>query len=85
MRFERDRNVPAPENFDEIFDPASAVRVSSWDFSLPNSRFYLSEEKAKRFDSEIRGNAERVVSAELFLRADGTPVLKRLFADGKEF
>ena len=52
---------------------------------LPNSRFCLSEEKAKRFDAEVRGNAARVVSAELFLRGDGEPVLKRLFVDGEEF
>lgn len=75
----------APKTFDDVFNPAFGVTMRSYDFELPNSRFYLSEKKAKRFDAEARGNAARVVSAELFLRADGAPVLKRLFVDGEEF
>lgn len=51
---------------------------------FPNNRFYLAEEKAKEFDKKYRGNEERV-SAELFLRDDGSPVIKRLFVDGEAF
>lgn len=85
LYFERERNAPAPRTFDEIFDPACAVKLRCRNFALPNSRFYLPEEKAKRFDREIGGNAERAVSVEIFLRDDGTPVPKRLFVDGVEF
>lgn len=85
LRFRRPEDAPAPKTFDDVFDPAFGVTMRSYDFELPNSRFYLSEKKAKRFDAEARGNAARVVSAELFLRADGAPVLKRLFVDGEEF
>ena len=85
LRFRRTKEAPAPKTFDDVFDPAFGVTMRSYDFELPNSRFYLSEEKAKRFDAEARGNAARVVSAELFLRDDGAPVLKRLFVDGEEF
>ncbi len=85
LRFRRPEDAPAPKTFDDVFDPAFGVTMRSYDFELPNSRFYLSEEKAKRFDAEARGNAARVVSAELFLRDDGAPVLKRLFVDGEEF
>ena len=85
LRFRRPEDAPAPKTFDDVFDPAFGVTMCSYDFELPNDRFYLSEEKAKRFDAEVRGNAARVVSAELFLRADGEPVLKRLFVDGEEF
>ena len=85
LRFRRPEDAPAPKTFDDVFDPAFGVTMRSYDFELPNSRFYLSEKKAKRFDAEARGNAARVVSAELFLRDDGAPVLKRLFVDGEEF
>ncbi|MGN0884564.1 MAG: GDYXXLXY domain-containing protein [Candidatus Spyradosoma sp.] len=85
LRFRRPEDAPAPKTFDDVFDPAFGVTMCSYDFELPNDRFYLSEEKAKRFDAEVRGNAARVVSAELFLRDDGAPVLKRLFVDGEEF
>lgn len=85
LRFRRPEDAPAPKTFDDVFDPAFGVTMHSYDFELPNSRFYLSEKKAKRFDAEARGNAARVVSAELFLRDDGAPVLKRLFVDGEEF
>lgn len=85
LRFRRPEDAPAPKTFDDVFDPAVGVTMHSYDFELPNSRFYLSEKKAKRFDAEARGNAARVVSAELFLRDDGAPVLKRLFVDGEEF
>lgn len=85
LRFRRPEDAPAPKTFDDVFDPAFGVTMRSYDFELPNSRFYLSEKKAKHFDAEARGNAARVVSAELFLRDDGAPVLKRLFVDGEEF
>lgn len=85
LRLRRPEDTPAPKTFDDVFDPAFGVTMRSYDFELPNSRFYLSEKKAKRFDAEARGNAARVVSAELFLRDDGAPVLKRLFVDGEEF
>ena len=85
LRLRRPKDAPAPKTFDDVFDPAFGVTMHSYDFELPNDRFYLSEEKAKRFDAEVRGNAARVVSAELFLRDDGAPVLKRLFVDGEEF
>ena len=85
LRFRRTKEAPAPKTFDDVFDPAFGVTMRSDDFRVPNDRFYLSEKKAKRFDAEVRGNAARVVSAELFLRADGAPVLKRLFVDGEEF
>ncbi|MGN0835348.1 MAG: GDYXXLXY domain-containing protein [Candidatus Spyradosoma sp.] len=85
LRFLRPKDAPAPKTFDDVFDPAFGVTMRTYEFELPNSRFYLSEEKAKRFDAEVGGNAARVVSVELFLRADGEPVLKRLFVDGKEF
>ena len=85
LRFRRPEDAPLPKTFDDVFDPAFGVTMCSYDFELPNDRFYLSEEKAKRFDAEVRGNAARVVSAELFLRDDGAPVLKRLFVDGEEF
>lgn len=85
LRFRRPEDAPAPKTFDDVFDPAFGMTMHSYDFELPNRRFYLSEKKAKRFDAEARGNAARVVSAELFLRDDGEPVLKRLFVDGEEF
>lgn len=85
LRFRRPEDAPAPKTFDDVFDPAFGVTMRSYNFELPNNRFYLSEKKAKRFDAEARGNAARVVSAELFLRDDGAPVLKRLFVDGEEF
>ncbi|MGN0861208.1 MAG: GDYXXLXY domain-containing protein [Candidatus Spyradosoma sp.] len=85
LRFRRPKDAPAPKTFDDVFDSAFSVTIASSEFRVPNSRFYLSEEKAKRFDAEARGNAARVVSAELFLRDDGAPVLKRLFVDGEEF
>lgn len=54
-------------------------------FSFPNRRFYLPERKAKEFDEKYRGNTQHVISAELFFRADGSIVPKRLFIDGEEF
>lgn len=81
----RPKNARAPQTFEEIFNPAFGVTLSGARFRLENARFFLSEEKAKRFDAELRGNAARKISAEFFLRADGTPVPKRLFVDGEPF
>lgn len=55
------------------------------DLPFPNRRFYLSEEKAKEFDKKFRGNTQHVISAELFIRDDGSVVPKRLFIDGEEY
>ena len=77
-------NEPLPENPPQTEERALLVSFENpWDF-FPNYRFYLAEEKAKEFDKKYRGNEERV-SAELFLRGDGSPVIKRIFVNGEEF
>lgn len=85
LRFSREPDAPAPKTREEVFDPACGVTCSVLHSTFSNSRFYLSEKKAKRFDAEVRRERGNVVSAELFLRADGVPVPKRLFVNGVEF
>lgn len=55
------------------------------DLPFRNRRFYLPEEKAKEFDEKFRGNTQHVISAELFIRNDGSAVPKRIFIDGEEY
>ncbi len=73
----------SPEDFFTAGSPFEIkVRL---DFPFTNRRFYLPEEKAKEFDKKFRGNTQHVVSAELFIRDDGTVVPKHLFIDGEEY
>ena len=77
------QTAQGPEDFFTAGSPFEIkVRL---DFPFPNRRFYLPEEKAKEFDKKFRGNTQHVVSAELFFRADGSVVPKRLFIDGEEY
>ena len=71
-----------PEDF---FTAGSPFEIQvPLEFAFANRRFYLSEEKAKRFDREFQNDMDRV-SAELFFRADGSVVPKHLLVDGKPF
>lgn len=73
------------QNPEDFFTAGSPVEIKpQLEFNFPNRRFYLSEEKAKRFDREF-GNDMNRVSVELFFRDDGTLIPKRILVDGKEY
>lgn len=78
------RNESIPENLQPANESELLFSFEDSRTFFPNGRFYLSEEKAKEFDRRY-GRASENVSAELFLRSDGTPVIKRIFVNGEEF
>lgn len=77
-------NETLPENVPALAESALLFSFENPRIFFPDHRFYLAEEKAKEFDKKYRGSMADV-SAELFLRSDGTPVIKRLFVNGEEF
>lgn len=80
---QKEQTAQSPEDFFTAGSPFEIkVRL---DFPFKNRRFYLAEEKGKEFDRKFRGNTQHVISAELFIRNDGSVVPKRFFVDGVEF
>ena len=78
-------DVKTARNPEDFFTAGSPFEIRpTLEFAFIERRFYLSEEKAARFDREFQNDMNRV-SAELFFRADGSVTPKRLLIDGDPF